>query len=150
MAKLIDQVIAVQKGQAPMPAIGKLLGMRITEIAEGRVSMEMPVDARYGNAVGTLHGGVICDLADATMGTAFITTCEEGDTYTTIELKCNFLRPVWEAQLTATAWVVHRGKTIGLTECEVRDEKKRLIAKLSSTLTVLRGEKAKGRTLITQ
>jgi len=105
----------------------------------------MPVDGRYANPIGTLHGGIICDLADAAMGTAFATTCDEGDSYVTVELKCNYLRPVWESLLTATAWVVSRGKTMGLAECEVRDEANRLIAKLSSTLTVLRGDAAKGR-----
>lgn len=147
MAKLIEYVKAVQQGRAPIPPVAKLLDMRITEVAEGRITMQMPVDGRYANPIGTLHGGIICDLADAAMGTAFATTCEEGDSYATVEIKCNYLRPVWESVLTATAWVVYRGKTMGLAECEVRDDRKRLIAKLSSTLTILHGEKAKGREL---
>ena len=128
-----------------MPPVAKLLHIRITQVEEGRVTMQMPVDGRYANPIGTLHGGIICDLADAAMGTAFATMCDEGDSYATVELECNYLRPVWESLLTATAWVVSRGKTMGLAECEVRDEASRLIAKLSSTLTVLRGEAAKGR-----
>lgn len=144
---LINQVMAVQRGEAPAPPIAKLLGMRITKVAEGRVTMELDADERYANPVGTVHGGILCDLGDAAMGMAFATTCEEADSYATIELKCNFLRPVWASMLTASAWVVYRGKTIGLTECEILDDRKRLIAKLSSTLTVLRGALAKGREL---
>lgn len=147
MAKLLDQVLAIKRGESPMPPIARLFNMRITEAEEGKVSMQMPVDARYANPIGTLHGGVICDLADAAMGTAFLTTCDEADSYATVELKCNYLRPVWETMLTANAWVVYRGRTMGLTECEVRDDRKRLIAKLSSTLTVLHGDAAKGREL---
>ncbi len=147
MPKLIDYIRAVQRGEAPVPPIAKLLQMRITQVEEGRAVMQMPVDGRYANPIGTLHGGIICDLADAAMGTAFATTCDEGDSYVTVELKCNYLRPVWESVLTATAWVVSRGKTMGLAECEVRDDADRLIAKLSSTLTVLRGDAAKGREL---
>ena len=149
MPKLIERIRAVQRGEAPMPPVAALLQIRIAEVAEGRVTMQMSVDGRYANPIGTLHGGIICDLADAAMGTAFATTCEEGDSYVTVELKCNFLRPVWTAQLRAAAFVVSRGKTVGLAECEVRDEAKRLIAKLSSTLMVLRGEAAKGRELKT-
>lgn len=149
MPKLIERIRAVQRGEAPPPPIAHLLQMRIVEVAEGRVTMQMPVDGRYANPIGTLHGGIICDLADAAMGTAFATTCEEGDSYVTVELKCNFLRPVWTGQLNATGFVVSRGKTVGLAECEVRDEAARLIAKLSSTLMVLRGEAAKGRELKT-
>ena len=148
MDKLIERVHAIQRGELPMPPIAKLLNMRIAEAAEGRTVMQMPVDGRYANPIGTVHGGILCDLADAAMGTAFATTCEDGESYATVELKCNFLRPVWEGILAATAWVVYRGKTIGLAECEVHDDRKRLIAKLSSTLTVLRGDAAKGRELM--
>ena len=148
MAKPIERIMAVQRGEAPLPPIAKLLGMRITEVSEGRVTMQLDADGRYANPIGTVHGGIFCDLGDAAMGTAFGTTCEEGDSYTTVELKCNYLRPVWESTLTATAWVVYRGKTIGLAECEVHDDRKRLLAKLSSTLMVLRGEAAKGRELM--
>ncbi len=145
MAKLIEYVRRVQRGEAPVPPVAKLLQMQITQVEEGRVTMQMPVDERYANPIGTLHGGIICDVADAAMGTAFATTCDAGDSYVTVELKCNYLRPVWKTMLTASAWVVSRGKTVGLTECEVRDDKNRLIAKLSSTLMVLRGDAAKGR-----
>ena len=145
MATLMNYVRAVQRDKAPLPPIAALLDMRFTQVDEGRVTMQMPVDGRYANPIGTLHGGILCDLADAAMGTAFATTCEEGDSYATVELACHFLRPVWESMLTATAWVVSRGKTIGLIECEVRDSANRLIAKLSSTCMVLRGEAAQGR-----
>ena len=145
MATLMNYVRAVQRGDAPVPPIAKLLHMRFTHVGEGRVTMQMPVDGRYANPIGTLHGGILCDLADAAMGTAFATTCEEGDSYATVELSCHYLRPVWKSMLTATAWIVSRGKTIGLTECEVRDSASRLIAKLSSTFMVLRGDAAQGR-----
>ena len=147
MPTLLKRVQAIQQGQAPAPPIAQLLQMRIATAEQGRVVFQMPVDSRYANPTGTVHGGVLCDLADAAMGTAFATTCEEGDSYATIDLTCNFLRQVWKSMLTATAWVVSRGKTIGLVECEVRDDTNRLIAKLSSTLTILRGETAKGREL---
>ena len=148
MAKLLERIRALQRGEGAMPPIARLFAMRITQVEDGRVTMQMPVDGRYANPIGTLHGGIMCDLADAAMGTAFATTCEENDSYTTVELTCNYLRPVWESVLTATAWVVSRGKTIGLAECEVHDDRNRLIAKLSSTLMVLRGETAKGRELV--
>ena len=94
MATLIEYVRALQRGEAPVPPIAKLLHMRFTHVDVGRVTMQMPVDGRYANPIGTLHGGILCDLADAAMGTAFATTCEEGDSYATVELACHFLRPV--------------------------------------------------------
>lgn len=145
MSALLQRIQAIQRGELPPPPVASLIGIQIVEVTVGRATFALDAGARHANPMGTLHGGILCDLGDAAMGTAFATTCAEGETYATIELKCNFLRPVWKAQLTARATVVHRGKTIGLAECEVRDERARLIAKLSSTLTVLRGEAAKGR-----
>jgi uncharacterized protein (TIGR00369 family) len=90
-------------------------------------------------------GGVLCDIADAAMGMAYAGTLNEGETFTTLELKINFLRPVWTAHLRATAIVVHRGRTVGLAECDVTDEQQRLIARATSTCMRLRGEQAKDR-----
>jgi len=63
---------------------------------------------------GTLHGGILCDIADAAMGMAFASTLAPGESFTTIELKINFFRPVWEARLQAEGRVVRRGSTIWL------------------------------------
>jgi uncharacterized protein (TIGR00369 family) len=95
--------------------------------------------------MGTLHGGILCDIADAAMGIAFATTLAPNESFTTVELTINFFRPVWEAELKAVATLVQRGRSIGYVECEITDEQNRLIAKASSTCMVLQGEKALGR-----
>jgi uncharacterized protein (TIGR00369 family) len=79
------------------------------------------------------------------MGMAFASTLDEGETFTTLELKINFLKPVWTGRLVATGRVVKGGRTIGLVECDVVDEKERLVARASSTCMTLRGDEAKGR-----
>jgi Thioesterase superfamily len=45
---------------------------------------------RHANPMGTLHGGVPCDVADAAMGTAYASILQEGESFTTLELKVNF------------------------------------------------------------
>jgi len=95
--------------------------------------------------MGTVHGGVLCDIADAAMGFAFATTLAEGESFTTIELKINYLRPVWKARLRATGRIVKRGRKIGLVDCDVADENGALVARASSTCMVLSGEDARGR-----
>jgi uncharacterized protein (TIGR00369 family) len=128
----------------PAP-IGKLLGLRITGRGAGRATVEFEASGRYANPMGTLHGGVLCDLADAAMGVAYLSTLAEGETATTIELKINFLRPVWNAKLRAEARVVRAGKLVGLIECDILDERQRLVARASSTCMTLRGRLAEGR-----
>ena len=97
---------------------------------------------RHANPMGTLHGGVLCDLADGAMGFSYASTLEQNETFTTLELKINFLRPVWQTRLTATASVTQRGRTVGLVECDIVDAQDRLVARASSTCMTLRGARA--------
>lgn len=133
----------VNSGQVA-PPIAELLGMRVVSAGEGRATAEMDAGAAHWNPMGGVHGGVFCDLADAAMGIAYATTLGEGERFTTVELKINFLRPVREAKLTAEGHVVSRGKTMGLVECEVKDERGRLVAKASSTCLTIRVEAGDG------
>ena len=73
-----------------------------------------------------MHGGILCDLADATMGIAFMSTLHGRQSAATAELKINFLRPVWKGRLVAVARVVHRGRRLGFVDCGVCDETGRL------------------------
>jgi len=79
------------------------------------------------------------------MGIAYASTLVEGETFTTLELKINFLKPVWNARLRAEARIVKRGKTVGMVECDVVDEGGSLVARASSTCLTLSGKMADGR-----
>jgi uncharacterized protein (TIGR00369 family) len=125
--------------------IMRLIGFEAQEIGDGRAVVTLSAGPQHANPMGTLHGGVLCDIADAAMGMAFASTLAPDETFTTIELKINFFRPVWEARLRAEGKVVRRGSTVGYTECEITDETGRLVAKAASTCMALRGERAKGR-----
>lgn len=125
--------------------IARLIGFEAKDIADGRATVTLRAGPQHANPMGTLHGGVLCDIADAAMGIAFASTLAAEESFTTVELKINFFRPVWEAQLRAEGKVVRRGRTVGYIECEISDERGQLIAKAASTCLVLRGEDAKGR-----
>jgi uncharacterized protein (TIGR00369 family) len=105
----------------------------------------MVAEERHSNPMGTIHGGILCDLADAAMGMAYFSTLEPGESFTTLELKINYLRPFWTGRLVARGRVVQRGRTVGMTECDVEDEHGRLIARATSTCLTLRGDAAAGR-----
>ena len=125
--------------------IAHLIGFEVKEIGDGRATVTLAAGPQHANPMGTLHGGVLCDIADAAMGMAFASTLAPGESFTTVELKINFFRPVWEARLKAEAKVVRRGRSMGYVECEILDERGQLIAKAASTCLALRGEDAKGR-----
>ena len=125
--------------------VARLIGFEVKEIGGGRAVATLAAGQQHANPMGTLHGGILCDIADAAMGMAFASTLAPDESFTTVELKINFFRPVWEARLRAEGKVVRRGSTIGYIECEITDEGGRLIAKASSTCMALRGERARGR-----
>src|SRR5215212_7841090 len=133
MVTILELAQKMQRGEAPPPPIGRLLGFVLKVIEPGRAVFELEAGERHHNPMGTLHGGVYCDLADAAMGYAYAATLAEGESFTTIELKINFLRAVRQAALTAEARVVKAGATLGYVECEVTDEQGRLVAKVAST-----------------
>ena len=143
---MFDRIQQMMRGELPAPPIAGLIGFTVVSAAPGRVVCRMDTDpARHGNPMGTVHGGVLCDIADAAMGLANASLLKEGESFTTLELKINFLRPVWNDTLTAVGEVVKAGATVSLVECSITDRQKRLVARCSSTCLTLRGEQAKGR-----
>ena len=125
--------------------VARLIGFEAKEIGDGRATVTLSAGPQHANPMGTLHGGILCDIADAAMGMAFASTLGSGESFTTVELKINFFRPVWEAQIKAEGRVVRRGRNLGYVECEITDDRGRLIAKAASTCLALKGQDAKGR-----
>ena len=134
----------LKSGEIKPPA-AELVGFRMVSFAGGESRFEMDAGRRHHNPMGTVHGGILCTLADSAMGMAFASTLGAGETFTTLEIKVNYLRPVFEEKLYASAKVVHRGRTVGLVECDITTEEGKLVARAVSTCSVLRGEKAEGR-----
>lgn len=145
MSTMLDYVQKmIETGNPPMP-IASLLGFNIKSVKAGEAVIEYTVSGDHANSMGTLHGGIFCILADTAMGVAFFTMLEKGETLTTLELKINYLRPVWSGKLVAIGKVVKKGKLTGLVECDVIDEKNQLVARAGSTYMALSGEQAQNR-----
>ena len=140
-----DRIESILKGEIPQPPVAQLIGFRVAAIYPGEAVIEFEAGEEHANPMGTLHGGILCDIADAAMGMAFGATLGEAESFTTLELKINFLKPIWKAKLRATGKVIKRGRTIGLIECNVTDEQGSLVARATSTCMVLRDGQALGR-----
>jgi uncharacterized protein (TIGR00369 family) len=131
--------------QYPTP-VSQTLGIRIVEVGLGTATVEIDASPDiHGNQQATVHGGLMCELADAAIGTAHSTLMAEGESFASIDLKINFFRPVWATKLRAIAKPIQSGRTITHYNCEiVRDDGKAAATVISSVMT-LRGEKARGR-----
>ncbi len=129
----------------PTP-ISRTLGIRVVDVGSGTAAVEIDADsAIHGNQQGTVHGGLICELADAAIGTAHSTLMAEGESFTSIELKINFFRPVWNSTLRAVARPVQSGRTLTCYQCEILRDDGKVAAMVTSTVMTLRGEKSAGR-----
>jgi len=137
MLSVAERIIS---GEVEPPPVAKLIGFNLRSVEPGRAVLDMEAGPRHWNPMGGLHGGILCDLADAAMGIAYASTLADGETFATVELKINFLRPVKHGRLVVEGWVVSGGRTLGYTEAEVRDEYARLVAKASSTCKTVRQE----------
>jgi acyl-CoA thioesterase len=119
---------------------GWQLGLRYTEYLPGRVTAILSVDPGHHNLGRVAHGGVIFTLADSAMGAATFTLLEPGQRCTTAELKLNYIAPVVDGNLTATATVISKRRRLAVVTAEVRDEQGELVALAQGTFAIIRGE----------
>ena len=141
MPTILELAQRMLRGEQPPPPVGRLIGFVLKAIEPGRAVFELEAGERHHNPMGTLHGGVSCDLADAAMGYAYAATLADGESFTTVELKINFLRAVRQGKLTAEARVVKAGSALGYVECDVTDQAGQLVARAASTCMKLRQDR---------
>ncbi len=128
------------------PPIARTLPFSVSRIEPGFCTVEMTTDLEtQANPMGTIHGGVLCTIADAAMGVAHWGGLEEGESFTSIDFKINFFRPVWRDVLRATARAIHGGRSVTYYGCDIVRADGKLVAHATSTIMTLRGEAAVGR-----
>ena len=106
-----------------------LLNMKIQEVKDGYARLTMNLEEKHLQLLKTVHGGAIASLADSAAAWATVGSTGLEAVPITVEMKINFLAPVKSGRLTAEARIVHKGKTISLSDVEVKDDKGRLVAK---------------------
>jgi uncharacterized protein (TIGR00369 family) len=132
---LLEKIIS---GEVQGARVADLIGMRMVSAEIGRVTFELDAGPQHSSPPGTLHGGILCDLADAAMGCANLSRLEEDESFATVELKINFLKPVWLGRLTAVGELIKAGSTLALLDCRIADESGSLVAYATSTCMTLR------------
>jgi uncharacterized protein (TIGR00369 family) len=85
----------------------------------------------HSNPMGTIHGGVLCDIADAAIGTAHATSLKEDESFTSIDLQINFFRPVWNGRIRAVVKPVNVGRQIGRYVCDILGDDGKLVAQVT-------------------
>ncbi len=111
------------RGELAPPAIHHLTGIKPTEVGDGTSTVRMPATEWLNQPAGRVQGGAIVMLADTAMLASVLTTAPAGTAIAGLDLKANFLRPVFGdgAELTARAEVVHSGRTLVISRARVEN-----------------------------
>jgi len=135
----LELLQAMIEGGSPPPPVAGLVGFSLEEVGEGTAVFVLEPVEEHLNPLGTMHGGIHATLLDSAMGCAVHTTLAAGETYTTLELKVNYLRPAFPGgeTLRAEGRVLHRGATVALAEARlVGAQTGKLIAHGTSTCLI--------------
>jgi len=88
------------------------IGVRITDVGEGFLRAEFEVTKNLLTPHGYLHAASVVGLADTAAGYACLAHLPpEAWSFTTMELKCNFIGTATNGTVQCTACAVHLGRT---------------------------------------
>ena len=129
---------ALIAGELPAPPIAETLGFDLVHVEKGKAVFEGLPTFKHYNPIGVVHGGFTMTLMDSCMACAIQTTLGKGEIYTTLEVKVNLVRAITKdtGLIRATGRLIHRGRTTGTSEGDVRDAAGTLLAHGTTTCMI--------------
>jgi len=115
-----------------------LLGMELADVRKGWALVRLPFARKLVHPLGIAHGGAVFSAADSAVAMALIGLVERDETFTTVEMKINYLRTFHEGEIVAEARIIHKGGRTALGDVEVRNGNGTLIAKGLATYMILK------------
>lgn len=128
----------MMSGQYPAPPIAQTLGFSLTAVDEGRAVFSGEPQLRHYNPIGSVHGGFAMTLLDSALACAIHTTLAKGESYTTLEIKVNLVRPLTQetGPVRAEGRLIHRGRTLATSEGDIKDAAGKLYAHATTTCMI--------------
>jgi uncharacterized protein (TIGR00369 family) len=126
-------------GEIAPPPMVALLGLRLVEVDEGRVVFVGTAREEFYNGMGVAHGGWAATLLDSALGCAINTTQPAGRSFTTLELKIYYTRPLRRevGDVRCEATVIHAGRRTAIAEARVVDAAGKIYAHGTTTCIVV-------------
>jgi uncharacterized protein (TIGR00369 family) len=110
-------------------------GFRAVELRRGYAKLEVENRAALSNPTGIMHGGASFGLADTSVAAALMTLYGFGNALLTIEMKINYLEPIFPGVVTCEAFVLRSSRRSAYAECDVWAAGK-LAARASTTYMI--------------
>jgi uncharacterized protein (TIGR00369 family) len=117
------------------------MGLQVTEADAAREQVTMTCTMRpefeRGAGTGQWHGGPIAAIIDTVGDYALVMALRRG--VPTINFRVDYLRPAIKTSLTTVARVRRAGKSVGVVDVDVYDDRKALVAVGRATYSTLAG-----------
>lgn len=114
---LVEELNARSAGYLP-----GLIGVEILDVGDGRLHSRLVLRAEVMAPNGYLHAATVVALADTSCGYGTIAHLPPGaQSFTTIELKSNFLGTARAGTITCEASLVHGGRTTQVWDARIAD-----------------------------
>jgi len=136
----IEYLRKLLTGELPPSGMVQLLGLKLVEVSEGRAVFAIQPDEHHYNGLGIAHGGLAATLLDSALGCAINSMMPAGKTFTTLEMKVNYVRPIRgeRGELRCEANVIHAGGRVATAEGRIIDEDGKLYAHGTATCILFR------------
>jgi uncharacterized protein (TIGR00369 family) len=135
----IDRMGAGRRGLIPHSPMSYLTELEMTEGSRGHSSFSMPASPWFANTSGLISAGMLATIGDAALGSVVHSSVEAGQGMTTAELSMSFLRPVVPREgstVTGSGQLIHRGRSMGISEAFLFDDDDQLISHGTTRCTV--------------
>jgi uncharacterized protein (TIGR00369 family) len=122
-------------GTISPPPMVSLLGLRLVDVAEGRVVFVGTAHEAFYNGMGVAHGGWAATLLDTALGCAINSGQPAGRSFTTLELKIYYTRPLRRevGEVRCEAIVIYAGNRTAIAEARVLDAAGKIYAHGTTT-----------------
>ena len=140
----LELLRAVIAEELPRPPIYHLTGQCLTDVAEGSATIELPCSKWLSTSAGTIQGGFTAMLAESALGAAAFSTVEAGTAVAGLDLKVNYLRPVFPdgEAIVARARILHQGRTLAVVGAAITNAEGKLVAIATGSSMYLPGRPA--------
>ena len=129
---------AIIAGEQPHPPICAELDFHLIEAEPGRAAFEGVPKYELYNPINIVHGGWAATLLDSAMGCAIFSLLTKGESWTTLELKVNYVRAITKdtGAMRAQGRIIHRGRQVATSEGDLRDQAGTLYAHATTTCMI--------------
>ena len=138
--QFLEIVKGLQEGRPPAPFVHLFAGQGI-DAEPGAFRGRFAATPWMASYAGSVYGGVLAFMADTFLTGAFSTTLDTHEIAATLDLKVQFVRPVWPdgGLLSGEARVVHRGKRFVAAQGEIKNARGKTVVLMTSSAAIRTG-----------